>query len=150
MARILWLALSALLTTALCDYTITLTPSSALLVTDGNTTLVNNTAVLAGGQNTTAEPLKNATEGLAYAFLTPKIAKITLNTSNAFHGARFSASESTRFYGVWEYPFNNRIDNANISFELKGVGNNVGVNWSNARAPFFLSSAGYGVYADTL
>ncbi|OAF99065.1 uncharacterized protein CC84DRAFT_1233442 [Paraphaeosphaeria sporulosa] len=150
MARILWLALSALLTTALCDYTITLTPSSALLVTDGNTTLVNNTAVLAGGQNTTAEPLKNATEGLAYAFLTPTIAKITLNTSNAFHGARFSASESTRFYGVWEYPFNNRIDNANISFELKGVGNNVGVNWSNARAPFFLSSAGYGVYADTL
>ncbi|KAF2442519.1 glycoside hydrolase family 31 protein [Karstenula rhodostoma CBS 690.94] len=150
MARVTFLALSALLTPALCDYRITLTPSSGLLVTDGNATLVNNTAVLVGGHNTTAEPLKNDTQGLTYSFLTPTVAQITLNTSNAFHGARFSTSESTRFYGVWEYPFNNRIDNANMSFDLKGVGNNVGVNWSNARAPFFLTSAGYGVYADTL
>lgn len=150
MVRISWVALGALLTPALCDYSITLTPSSGLVITNGDTVLVNNTAVLAGGQNTTAEPLKNATPGFTYAFLTPTVAKIRLDTSNAFHGARFSTCASTRFYGVWEYPFNNRIDNANVSFELKGVGNNVGVNWSNARAPFFLTSAGYGVYADTL
>ncbi len=26
----------------------------------------------------------------------------------------------------------------------------MGINWSNARAPFFITNAGYGVYADTL
>jgi hypothetical protein len=30
------------------------------------------------------------------------------------------------------------------------VGNSVGINWDNARAPFFFSSAGYGVNSDML
>ncbi|KAF1975361.1 hypothetical protein BU23DRAFT_83244 [Bimuria novae-zelandiae CBS 107.79] len=150
MVRLSWLSLSALLPFVFCEYKIALTPSSGLLITEGNKTIVNNTAILAGAHNTTVSALRNTAQGLTYAFLTPTVAKITLNTSNVFHGARFSASETTRFYGVWEYPFNNRIDNANISFDLKGVGNNVGINWCNARAPFFLTSTGYGVYADTL
>jgi hypothetical protein len=83
-ARITLPTLSALLLSVLCDYRMTLTPSSGLLVTDGNATLVNNTAVLAGGHNTTAEPLANTTQGLTYAFLTPTVAKITLDTSSAF------------------------------------------------------------------
>lgn len=134
----------------MCDYDITFTSSSGLLITDGNSTLVNNTAILAGGRNTTVEVLKNTTKGVNFSFLTPTVARVELNTSNAFHGARFSTSETARYYGVWEYPFNNRIDNANTFFDLKGVGNNIGINWSNARAPFFLTSSGYGVYADTL
>lgn len=134
----------------MCDYDITFTSSSGLLITDGNSTLVNNTAILAGGRNTTFEVLKNTTKGVNFSFLTPTVARVELNTSNAFHGARFSTSETARYYGVWEYPFNNRIDNANTFFDLKGVGNNIGINWSNARAPFFLTSSGYGVYADTL
>ncbi|KAF2253539.1 glycoside hydrolase family 31 protein [Trematosphaeria pertusa] len=146
----LLLSLCALLPSALCDYKITLTTSSGLLLTDGNTTVVNNTAILSGSQNTTVSALKNSTQGLSYSFITPTVAKVTLNTSNAFNGARFSASSDTHFYGVWEYPFNYRISNTNVSFELKGVGNNVGINWSNARAPFFLTSSGYGVYTDTL
>ncbi|KAF2682523.1 glycoside hydrolase family 31 protein [Lentithecium fluviatile CBS 122367] len=145
------LSLSALVSSALCEYEIKLNPSSGLLITDGNKTLVNNSAILSGSSNTTVVSLKTNTTGLTYTFLTPTVAKVTLNTSSAFHGARFStASPSTHFYGVWEYPFNGRVDNKNVSFDLKGVGNNVGINWSNARAPFFLTSSGYGVYTDTL
>ena len=139
-----------MLSLATCEYKIILTPSSGLLITEGNTTVVNNTAILAGAQNTTVGAVQDTTQGLTYTLLTDTVAKVTLNTSNAFHGARFSAPRNTRFYGVWEYPFNNRIDNANVTFDLKGVGNNVGINWCNARAPFFLTSAGYGVYTDTL
>ncbi|KAF2634971.1 hypothetical protein P280DRAFT_511566 [Massarina eburnea CBS 473.64] len=147
------LTLTALLPSAVLGaYKITLTPFNTLLVTNGGTSLlVNNSAILSGPQNTTVTPLQNITTGLSYTFLTPSVAKITLNTSSAFHGARFtSSSPSTRFFGVWEYPFNGKIDNEGVAFDLKGVGNEVGINWSNARAPFLLSSEGYGVYTDTL
>lgn len=132
-----------------CDYRIILPNSYSLLITDGNNTIVNNSAILTGNHNTTTNTL-NATRELSYAFLTPTVAKIIINSSLPFNGARFSAPETTQFYGVWEYPFSKRIDNSNIAFDLKGVGSNVGINWSNARAPFFLASTGYGVYADTL
>lgn len=51
---------------------------------------------------------------------------------------------------MWEYPWFDSLTNANVSFDLKGLGNSEGANWQNARAPFFFTSAGYGVYADTL
>lgn len=144
------LSVCALLAPAFCDYRITLTPSSGLLISKGTATVVNNSAILSGPLNTTVSPLKNSTSGLTYNFITPTVAKVTLNASAAFSGARFSTSSASRFYGVWEYPFQNRIDNKNVSYELKGLADNVGINWSNARAPFFMSSDGYGVYADTL
>lgn len=148
-ARVL-ISLLALAPTTLSEYTIRLTPSNGLEISDGNRTVVKNSAILSGNQNTTVSPIKNSTEGLSYSLITPTIAKIQLDTSSAFHGARFSTDSDTHFYGVWEYPFNYQITNKNVSFDLKGVGNNVGINWVNARAPFFLTSAGYGVYTDTL
>ncbi|KAF2662834.1 glycoside hydrolase family 31 protein [Lophiostoma macrostomum CBS 122681] len=143
-------SLAALVPGVLSQYTVSWTKDGGLLVADGNRTVVNNSAILAGGLNTTVTPLGNGTEGVSYELVTPTVARVQLNTSGAFHGARFSDDASTRFFGVWEYPFNYQIDNKNISFDLKGVGNSVGINWSNARAPFFLTSTGYGVYTDTL
>lgn len=144
------LGLAACIPSAFSAYTISLTPSNGLTISDGNITVVHNSAILAGKQNTTVSALKNATQGLTYSLITPTVAKVQLNTSSAFHGARFSDEVTTHFYGVWEYPFHYQISNKNISFDLKGVANNLGINWVNARAPFFLTSSGYGVYADTL
>jgi alpha-D-xyloside xylohydrolase len=144
------LSIGALIPSICCNYTISLTTTSGLVISDGSHTLVNNSAILSGKQNSTLTALKNSTQGLSCSFITPTIAKVTLNTSSAFHGARFSAPSTSHYYGVWEYPFNYQISNSNVTFELKGVGNNVGINWANARAPFFLTSAGYGVYTDTL
>lgn len=145
-----FLTLAAFAPSAYSAYTISHTNSNGLIISDGNTTVVHNSAILAGSQNTTVSTLKNATQGLQYSFITPTVAKVQLNTSSLFHGARFSADKDAHFYGVWEYPFGYQISNKNISFDLKGVGNNVGINWVNARAPFFLTTDGYGVYTDTL
>jgi len=51
---------------------------------------------------------------------------------------------------VWEYPWDTQLTNAGVEFDLKGLGDSDGVNWDNARAPFFFTDAGYGVYADTM
>ncbi|KAF2266069.1 hypothetical protein CC78DRAFT_597792 [Lojkania enalia] len=144
------LSLGALATTALSEYTISLTEQDSLIIRDGDEILVNNLVLLAGKQNTTVQPLKNVTQGLSYNFITPTVAEVKLTTSSPFHGAIFTANQDAHFYGVWEYPFNNQIANKNVSFDLKGVGSNTGLNWANARAPFFLTSTGYGVYTDTL
>ncbi|KAF2013491.1 glycoside hydrolase family 31 protein [Aaosphaeria arxii CBS 175.79] len=144
------LALATFVPPSLCNYTISLTSTNGITISDGNKTVVNNAAILSGTQNTTVSALKNATQGLTYELITPTVAKVQLNTTANFHGARFTAEPDTHFFGVWEYPFNYQITNKNVSFDLKGVGNNVGINWVNARAPFFLTSAGYGVYTDTL
>ena len=76
--------------------------------------------------------------------------QITINADLPFTGARFSAAASDNFYGVWEYPWNSNLENDGVEFDLKGLGDSEGINWSNARAPFFFTTAGYGVYADTL
>ncbi len=52
--------------------------------------------------------------------------------------------------GVWEYPWNGAITNENHSGSDIGVyGDQPGINWSNARAPFFFSKSGFGIYVDT-
>jgi alpha-glucosidase (family GH31 glycosyl hydrolase) len=143
-------SLLALVPSAFSVYTISLSPTNGLIISDGNRTVVNNSAILSGNTNATVTGLKNTTQGLSYSLITSTVAKVALNTSSNFNGARFSTDSDEHFYGVWEYPWKDQITNKNISFELKGVGNNVGINWVNARAPFFLTSAGFGVYTDTL
>jgi hypothetical protein len=87
---LLSLSLAALVPAVLAGYTLSLTPSGSLVVADGNRTVVNNSAILAGGLNTTVTPLQNGTQGISYELITPTVAKVQLNTSEAFHGARFS------------------------------------------------------------
>jgi alpha-D-xyloside xylohydrolase len=133
------------------------TPYS-IVISNGRNVLVNNSAILTGTMNSTAKPVLAAPSGtivnngdyIAYNNVNPSVVKVQVTSNSSFIGARFTASKTSLFYGVWEYPFNDRISNDNIEFDLKGLGNSVGINWSNARAPFFITNAGYGVYADTL
>lgn len=120
---------------------------------------VDNSAVLVGDTNRSAVAVSTSGDGsiadnggqISYSIVNTQVARIEINTTSSFVGARFSASENTHFYGVWEYPFlNRRLVNDDVQFEIKGVGNAQGINWANARSPFFLTSAGYAVYADTL
>lgn len=120
--------------------------------------VVHNVAILAGSSNNTVTPISASTSGqlsngggqISAAIVNPQVAQITVNTTSAFVGARFSAATSDKFYGVWEYPWGEQLDNAGVEFDLKGLGDSEGINWDNARAPFFFTTAGYGVYADTL
>lgn len=131
-----------------------------LYLNAGNKTVVVNDGVIGGISNTTFNLLStdgtgsitnNETSGtITSKLFTPTIAKVELNTSSGFVGARFAIAEDERIFGLWEYPWNGTLINKDLLFDLKGVGDADGINWSSARAPFFLSSQGYGVYADTL
>ncbi|KAI9730865.1 MAG: hypothetical protein M1834_005583 [Cirrosporium novae-zelandiae] len=130
----------------------------SLSVHSGVDVIVQNSAILTGSTNSSTQAISASTSGtivnqggqISWILIDPSIVKVSINSSNPFVGAQFDIDPIDFFYGVWEYPWFDSIENTNVSFELKGVGNSEGINWSNARAPFFLTNAGYGVYADTL
>jgi alpha-D-xyloside xylohydrolase len=51
-----------------------------------------------------------------------------------------------RYYGLFEYPFGGRLDNAGLDADLLGVGRLEGVWFASGRAPFYLTSRKHGVY----
>jgi alpha-glucosidase (family GH31 glycosyl hydrolase) len=130
----------------------------SIVLKSGHNIVVNNSAILAGPTNSTASPVTASSSGaisnnggkITYSKINPHVVKVQVNTNSYFVGARFSVFDDELFYGVWEYPWFDQITNTNVEFDLKGTGNSDGVNWSNARAPFFITNAGYGVYAHTL
>ena len=130
----------------------------ALTIKSDQGVTVTNKAILRGGLNTTTTPVSASNQGavvnsggiIDWSIISPNVVKVQYNSTAPFTGAQFTAAPNENFYGVWEYPWNDSLTNNCIEFDLKGVGNAEGVNWDNARAPTFYSSAGYGVYADTL
>jgi alpha-D-xyloside xylohydrolase len=119
--------------------------------------IIDNSAILAGPANISASPVYASSSGeiinheghISWGHVNPGVIKVAINTTSSFTGARFSVNSSDLFYGVWEYPWSDKVINNGVQFQLLGVGNADGVNWDNARAPFFITTAGYGVYADT-
>ncbi|KAL3444049.1 glycosyl hydrolases family 31-domain-containing protein [Aspergillus insuetus] len=129
--------------------------------TASNTTIVSNTGILTGATNTsmTAAPKTSHDTKIRTQFITPSILHVRVHVHTestagsgpglSFTGAQFSTTPGAKHYGVWSYPFNASITNAEIAFDLKGLQGNDGINYASARAPFFISSAGYAVYANT-
>jgi hypothetical protein len=130
----------------------------SIIINNGNQLVVNNSAVLTGSSNSSISPIVASSSGaianhggqVTYRRVSPNVVKVQVDTNSSYTGARFTVPNDGLFYGVWEYPFFDQITNTNVEFDLKGLGDSEGVNWSNARAPFFITNAGYGVYADTL
>ena len=137
--------------------TILSTSPYALTVSNGQQA-IENTAILAGVTNTSATPITATKNGalqdnhgqITTSIISDQVAKVSIQTDYQFVGAQFASSESSKIYGVWEYPWNEQLTNNGIAFELKGTGDSQGVNWDNARAPFYFNNDGYGVYTDTL
>ncbi|KAL4792592.1 glycosyl hydrolases family 31-domain-containing protein [Aspergillus venezuelensis] len=123
--------------------------------TADKTTIVSNTGILTGATNTsmTASPKNSQDTKITTRFITPSILHVhtdsTISSGIRFTGAQFSTNPNANHYGVWSYPFNHSIINAEIAFDLKGLQGNDGINYASARAPYFISSTGYAVYADT-
>jgi alpha-D-xyloside xylohydrolase len=131
-----------------------------LFLNYGNKSVAINDGVFIGERNSSltaastdghGQITNNGTSGTILAkMITPTIARVEVNTTSTIVSARFVISNEEKVYGLWEYPWGGSLHNRNVSFELKGVGNAEGINWNNARAPFWISSDGYGVYTDTL
>ena len=54
-----------------------------------------------------------------------------------------------RIYGIWEYPFDGNLGNRGVDRDYLGFGRQTGSLYTSARAPFYMSSRRYGVYAHT-
>ena len=110
-----------------------------------------------GPSNTTVETISVSEDGsiedgqgsISWSCISSNVVKIEVKSSQPHVGAEFPTSDGEHSYGVWEYPWDGNVENTDVSYPLMGVGNSVGINWCNARAPFFFNSAGYGVYVDT-
>ena len=120
------------------------------IIINNDKSLVNNSAILVGSTNSSVFPIATSSNLVTYKNINPQVVNVEVTSNISFTGARFNTPRNELFYGVWEYPFSNQLTNTNVSFDFKGVGDSEGINWSNARAPFFITTAGYGVYVDTL
>jgi len=58
--------------------------------------------------------------------------------------------QGEHYYGIWEYPLGGNIDNRGADHDLLGFGGMPYTNFSNARAPFYVTSGKYGIYVDTV
>ena len=160
MMALIVLLLMGLIASVSADLAISISGLSPFSVTVNATfgTIVYNNAILTGATNTSATPVSASASGaiagsggqITVSTILPNVAKVQVDSTQPFTGAQFSFGSNDLSYGVWEYPWNDGITNTNVTFQLLGVGNEEGVNWSNARAPFFVTTAGYGVYADTM
>jgi alpha-glucosidase (family GH31 glycosyl hydrolase) len=50
-------------------------------------------------------------------------------------------------YGIWEYPWDGHLDNRGVDEDYLGLPSMTGSLYTSARAPFYVTSRGYGVYA---
>ena len=136
------LTLGNIVSCALGQYSLDITGTSpfSISIKADDRTVVRNGAVLVGTTNTTTYAVNGSKAGdisnngghITATMISPTIAKIDVNSTYNFVGAQFDTSPNEKMYGVWEYPWNNKIINNNIAFNLKGVGNSVGINWDNA------------------
>ena len=86
-----------------------------------------------------------------FTFKSPQVLQVRLELidNKAEQIAQAFKDQKEHVYGIWEYPFSGGIDNRGTKGELLGVGKTDHVWYSSGRAPFYLTSAGYGVYAES-
>jgi alpha-D-xyloside xylohydrolase len=120
------------------------------IIINNDKSVVNNSVISVGSTNSSLTPIAAASGQITYKNINLQVVKVEVTTNSSFIGARFNTPTDELFYGVWEYPFSKQLTNTDVSFDFKGVGNSDGINWDNNRAPFFITTAKYGVYADTL
>lgn len=91
------------------------------------------------------------TARLTIAFLKPEVVRVTLseNGCDSREVLQEFQDRGEHYYGVWEYPFNRSIDNRGVDKDFLGLHEMPDVNYDSVRAPFYVTSANYGIYADT-
>jgi alpha-D-xyloside xylohydrolase len=89
---------------------------------------------------------------VTFIFLKPEVlqVQITYNNASPSEISEQFDDQGEHYYGIWEYPFGGHIDNRGADADLLGLGNTRYVHHASARAPFYMTSRNYGIYAETL
>ena len=92
----------------------------------------------------------SAVAHVSFSFTQPEVMTASFaTTNNASKILQVFSDQGENYYGVWEYPFGGKLDIRGTDQAFLGVGTSTGVNYSSARAPFYLTSKKYGVYAES-
>ena len=88
---------------------------------------------------------------VTFTFTSPEVLEIQTTGGNTEQGLTYQEFEDhgEHYYGIWEYPFGANIDNRGADAPFLGVRQMPDVNYANARAPFYVTSRGYGLYVET-
>ena len=88
---------------------------------------------------------------LSLKFLNPEIIQVllTFEPGNAGDILQQFFDQGEHYYGIWEYPFGGNIDDRGVDRDFMGVDTLPDVNYSSARAPFYVTSKKYGIYVES-
>src|SRR5579872_1730654 len=83
---------------------------------------------------------------VTFTFVKPEVVQVVLSYLG---GSPREVSEEfldrgEHYYGIWEYPFGGNIDDRGADREFLGARPQRNVNYSNGRAPFYVTSKKYG------
>ncbi|HZQ90678.1 MAG TPA: TIM-barrel domain-containing protein [Terriglobales bacterium] len=133
-------------------------PSGDALLVNTRTVFASGNAVESAGEfKTTGNSMTAALRGYAaarsrvtFTFVTPEVLRVELTTQDAPGSVTQEfADQGEHYYGVWEYPFGGAIDNRGADYDFLGLQRLPDVNYSSARAPFYMTSRKYAIYAET-
>lgn len=87
---------------------------------------------------------------VSFALKTPEVLQVTIRSDSAtaeiFEEFK---DQGEHYYGVWEYPLGGNIDNRGADYDFRGLRRLPDVNYSSARAPFYLTSKKYAIYTES-
>jgi len=88
---------------------------------------------------------------VTFTFIKPGVVQVLLsyNDNNPVEINEEFKDQGEHYYGIWEYPFGGNIDNRGADWDFLGMRKMPGVNYSSARAPFYVTSGKYGIYVET-
>jgi alpha-D-xyloside xylohydrolase len=125
---------------------ITITTNGYTVRTVSDVTRTSNTLLAVLHLEGTSEPAQ-----VSFTFLKAEVLQVIFTFKNGVP-AQFReefADQGEHYYGIWEMPFGGNIDNRGADHDFLGIRHQADVNYSSARAPFYVTSRKYGIYVET-
>src|SRR3984893_7674961 len=88
---------------------------------------------------------------IRFTFIRPELVQVVLTFKNGVPAEIHEefADQGEHYYGIWEMPFRGNIDNRGADHDFLGIRHQAEVNYSSARAPFYVTSRKYGIYVES-
>jgi len=87
---------------------------------------------------------------VSFAFVRPGVLQIQITYDPATEISEEFKDQGEHYYGIWEYPFGGNIENRGADHDFIGLGAERHVHHASARALFYMTSRGYGIYVESL
>jgi alpha-D-xyloside xylohydrolase len=87
----------------------------------------------------------------SFTFVKPEVLQVVFSFKNGVPAEMKEefADQGEHYYGIWEMPFGGNLDDCGADHDFMGIRHQADVNYSSARAPFYVTSKKYGVYVET-